>query len=283
MDRNNILNFLVVLVLLYLVYYTYKKNTKLRNLISNKNELNNDKIEIEMRQREEELNDRIKDAKRLESIRREKELRIMMSLNEEKRIVAKKQEMERRKRYYLMLDDLYKRKRYATNLKLTRLRNQRIKEIEIRRKQNEKKNEELKKKEDDLKKIIDEEMKNERDVEIKKHEETRLNKMKKEIKERKIKQEQRVKLQKELQKEEQIENQIINRMILEETDQSRRKETENVQKKKSYNLSSVIKKEEVIKPNIKKERRNIILDDETEMLTENKIQYPKKLKKYKRY
>ena len=175
-----------------------------------------------------------------------------------------------------MLDDLHKRKKYATNLKLTRLRNQ-------RKKQNEKKNEELKKKEDDLKKIIDEEMKNERDVENKKQEEVRLNKMKKEIKERRKKQEQRVKLQKELQKEEQIENQIINRMILEETDQNGRKETENIQKTKSYNLSSVIKKEEVIKPNVRKERRDIVLDDEKVMLTENKIQYPKILKKNKKY
>jgi hypothetical protein len=257
MDRNNILNFVVILTLLYLVYYTYQKNTDIRTLISN------DNIEIEMRQREEELNDRIYDAKRLESIRRDNELRIMMSLNEESKIKAKKLEIDRRKRYYLMLDDLHKRKKYATNLKLTRLRNQ-------RKKQNEKKNEELRKKESDLKKIIDEEIKNEKDIEATKREEQRLNKIRNEIKERRRKQEQRGKLQKELQKEEQIENQIINRMIFEETDQNGRKETEYVQKEKSYNLSSVIKKEEVIKPNVIKERRTIVLDDELDMLTKNK-------------
>lgn len=277
MNRNNILNYLVILILMYLVYYTYKKNIKLLTLISNKDRSNNDIIETEMKQREEELNDRIEDAKKLEYIRRDVELKKMMTLDERNKIIVKKLEIERRKRYYIMLDDLYKRKRYATNLKLTRLKNQRIKEIEARKKQNENKNEELKKKEEDLKKIIDDEIKNEREIENKKEEVIRLNKMKLEIKDRRKKQAQRVKLQKELQKEEHIENQIINRMILEETDQSGRKETEDIQKKKSYNLSNVIKKEEDIKPNVKKERKNIILNDEIDMLSENKIQYPRRL------
>ena len=277
MNRNNILNYLVILILMYLVYYTYKKNIKLSSLISNKDKSNNDMIETEMKQREEDLNDRIEDAKKLEYIRRDVEFKKMMTLDEGNKIIVKKLEIERRKRYYIMLDDLYKRKRYATNLKLTRLRNQRIKEIETRKKQNENKNEELKKKEEDLKKIIDDEMKNEREIENKKEEVIRLNKMKLEIKDRRKKQVQRVKLQKELQKEEHIENQIINRMILEETDQSGRKETEDIQKKKSYNLSNVIKKDEVVKPNVKKERKNIILNDEIDMLSENKIQYPRRL------
>jgi len=175
MNKNNILNYLVILILMYLVYYTYKKNIKLLTLISNKDRSNNDIIETEMKQREEELNDRIEDAKKLEYIRRDVELKKMMTLDERNKIIVKKLEIERRKRYYIMLDDLYKRKRYATNLKLTRLKNQRIKEIEARKKQNENKNEELKKKEEDLKKIIDDEIKNEREIENKKEEVIRLN------------------------------------------------------------------------------------------------------------
>ena len=125
MEKDNILNYLVIFVLAFVIFYFYNQNNELKKQIINQKNLEEDTL-VRVKY-ENEIDKEINDIKETELETRKLEMDKILILENDKRILAKKLEIERRRRYYIKLEDLNRRKKLARKLEISKLREEKLK------------------------------------------------------------------------------------------------------------------------------------------------------------
>ena len=99
MEKNNLLIYLIISLLCLVSFYLFNQNKKLKKQIFNQKRLEEDALTRV--KYENELNKEINELKELEIETRKIEMDKILKLTNEKKILAKKLEIERRRRYYI--------------------------------------------------------------------------------------------------------------------------------------------------------------------------------------